>query len=135
MSQDSMPELMAADRHFRSDCSISRMLDLMGDKWTLLIIRDLLWHNTHTFQDLESSVARITSSILSDRLNRLRRWNLVRRSPYQDRPVRYRYELTEAALTLEPVLLAMMHWGHEHLGGGLFDPVQAADSEKDNKNS
>ena len=129
MSQESMPELMSADRHFRSDCSISRLLDLMGDKWTLLIIRDLLWHNACTFQDLEASVARITSSILSDRLNRLRRWNLVTRSPYQERPVRYHYELTDAARELEPVLLAMMQWGHHHLGGGLYNPVVLPETE------
>ncbi len=128
MSQESMPELSSADPHFRSDCSISRTLDLFGDKWTLLIIRDLLWHEKHTFQQLEESVSRITSSILADRLNRLRTWNLVTRLPYQERPVRYRYDLTEAGKALEPVLLQMMHWGHENLGGGLYDPDQAGKS-------
>jgi len=98
-------------------------LELIGDKWTLLIVRDLLWHRKHTFQALQNSDERIPTNILSQRLKRLIELGLVRREAYQDRPVRYAYHLTEAGRTLEPLLLQIMGWGHEHLGGGLYDPA------------
>ena len=60
--------------HFRSRCSIARTLDIFGDKWTLLIVRDLLWHGKHTFGALHESAERIPTNILSDRLRRLETW-------------------------------------------------------------
>ncbi len=117
----------AIDRSYRSGCSIARTLEVAGDKWTLLVVRDLLWHGKRTFQDLQSSAERIPTNILSDRLRRLMEWGLVTREPYQDRPVRYAYRLTETGRTLEPVLQSIMRWGHEHLGGGLYDPETGDD--------
>ena len=111
------------DHAFRSDCSIARTLELLGDKWTLLIARDMLWHGKLTFRALQDSDERIPTNILADRLRRLMRWGLVRREPYQSRPVRYAYHLTEAGRALEPALLQIMQWGHRHLEGGLFDPT------------
>ena len=107
---------------FRSSCSIARTLEIVGDKWTLLVIRDLLWHGKQTFQALQESAEGIPTNILSDRLKRLESWGLVRRELYQSRPVRYAYHLTEGGCSLEPVLLQIMAWGHAHLGGGRFDP-------------
>jgi len=104
---------------FRSRCSIARTLELVGDKWTLLIVRDLLWHGRHTFQALQESAERIPTNILAERLRRLMAWGLVARAPYRERPVRYEYRLTERGLALEPVLEQMMLWGHASLGGGL----------------
>lgn len=114
--------LKTEDHEFRSRCSISRTLELVGDKWTLLVVRDLMWHGKNTFQALQGSAERIPTNILSERLRRLMSWGLVRREPYQHRPVRYTYHLTEAGRALEPVLLQVMQWGHHHLDGGLFDP-------------
>lgn len=111
-----------ADHQFRSGCSISRSLEILGDKWTLLIVRDLIWHGKHTFQALQSSNEHIPTNILADRLKRLMNWSLVNREPYQEKPVRYAYQLTEAGQALEPVLLQIMQWGHQHLEGGLYDP-------------
>lgn len=108
---------------FRSTCSIARTLELVGDKWTLLIVRDLLWHGKRTFQALQGSAERIPTNILSDRLRRLMEWGLLERTAYQDRPVRYAYALTDKGRSLEPVLLRIMDWGHAHLGGGRFDPA------------
>jgi len=107
---------------FRSRCSIARTLDVLGDKWTLLVVRDLMWHGKHTFQELQASEEHIAANLLSERLKRLMARGLVAREAYQDRPVRYRYALTEAGRSLEPVLLQIMGWGHAHLGGGLYDP-------------
>ncbi|WP_108661975.1 winged helix-turn-helix transcriptional regulator [Acuticoccus kandeliae] len=108
---------------FRSRCSIARTLDILGDRWTLLIVRDLMWHGKHTFGALQDSEERVPTNILANRLKLLEAHGLLARIPYQSRPVRHRYELTEFGRSLEPVLLKLMEWGHERLGGGAFDPV------------
>lgn len=108
---------------FRSDCSIARTLELAGDKWTLLVVRDLMWHGKQTFQALQDSAERMPSNILSDRLKRLAEWGLVERTAYQERPTRYAYHLTEKGRSLEPVLMQIMAWGNQNLGGGRFDPA------------
>lgn len=118
----SKQDSLTKGRDFRSRCSIARTLDLVGDKWTLLIVRDLLWHGKHTFQALQESEERMPTNILSQRLKKLMALDLVRREAYQQRPVRYAYHLTEAGKSLEPVLLQIMGWGHAHLGGGRYDP-------------
>ncbi|MCP4317219.1 MAG: helix-turn-helix transcriptional regulator [Hyphomicrobiales bacterium] len=115
---------------FRSRCSIARTLEILGDKWTFLVVRDLMWHGKDTFQTLQSSEERMPANLLSQRLKRLMEWGLVRREAYQDRPVRYRYFLTSEGQKLEPVLLEIMNWGHSHLGGGLYDPVEGNTTAK-----
>lgn len=107
---------------FRSTCSIARTLELVGDKWTLLIVRDLIWHGKQTFQALQDSAEGVPSNILSERLKRLTKWGLVRRNAYQQKPVRYAYYLTEEGKSLEPILLQIMAWGYKHLDGGRYDP-------------
>lgn len=111
-----------ATHEFRSSCSIARTLEIVGDKWTLLVVRDLLWHGKRTFQALQESAEHVPSNILSERLKRLAEWGLVAREAYQERPVRHAYRLTEAGKSLESVLLEIMAWGHAHLGGGRYDP-------------
>jgi DNA-binding HxlR family transcriptional regulator len=108
--------------HFRSRCSITRTLDIFGDKWTLLIVRDLLWHGKHTFSALHESAERIPTNILSDRLRRLEAWGMVERRRYTDRPPRHEYHLTTRGRSLEDMLLNVMAWGHAHLDGGFFNP-------------
>ena len=116
------PEPGGIGHDFRSSCSIARILELVGDKWTLLIVRDMLWHGKETFQSLQGSDENIPTNILSERLKRLMDWKLVTRGPYQERPVRHAYKLTHVGRSLEPVLLQLMRWGHFHLGGGRFEP-------------
>jgi len=129
MKDKMMTESLQAEGHdFRSPCSISRTLELVGDKWTLLVVRDLMWHGKHTFQALQGSAEHMPTNILSERLRRLMNWGLVRREPYQDRPVRYNYHLTDAGRALEPLLLQVMQWGHQYLEGGSYDP----DNRRDN---
>jgi DNA-binding HxlR family transcriptional regulator len=107
-----------AEHEFRSNCSIARSLEVVGDKWTLLVVRDLMWHGKHTFQALQESAERVPTNILSERLKRLEKWGLVRREVYQQRPVRYAYHLTDEGKSLESVLEPIMAWGHKRLGGG-----------------
>lgn len=120
--KDTKREQSPTDLEFRSRCSIARTLDLIGDKWTLLIIRDLMWHSKDTYQQLQRSEEHIPSNILASRLKRLIELGLVEKTPYQDRPVRYSYALTDVGRSLEPVLRSLMDWGYGQLGGGYYDP-------------
>ena len=98
----------------RSLCPVSCLLELIGDKWTLLVIRDLLF-DKHTFKDLQSSPEKIPTNILAERLKRLERSQLVRRELYQERPKRYAYYLTDKGQELEAVMMSMMVWSNKHI--------------------
>ena len=100
----------------RSPCAIASTLDLVGDKWSLLVIRDLL-HGKRTYGELVDSPEGIPTNILADRLKRLEDAEIIASSAYQERPVRYAYTLTEKGTALGDVLLALVRWGKKHLPG------------------
>ena len=100
----------------RSSCPLASALDLLGDKWTLLIVRDLIYFGPSTFNKLSASSENIQTNTLADRLRKLEELGIVAKQPYQERPVRYEYSLTEAGLTLIPVLKAFTLWGQKHIG-------------------
>jgi DNA-binding HxlR family transcriptional regulator len=100
----------------RSACAIANSLDILGDKWSLLVVRDLL-HGKHTYGELALSPERIPTNILADRLERLESTGIVTRTPYQQRPVRYSYSLTPKGSALGEVLLAFVRWGKQHIPG------------------
>jgi DNA-binding HxlR family transcriptional regulator len=102
----------------RSRCPIANMLDVVGDKWSLLVVRDML-HGKTTYGELLDSPEGIPTNILADRLKRLEGAGLVVRSAYQERPVRYSYQLTEKGAALGDVLLALVRWGKTHIPGTL----------------
>lgn len=102
-----------ADCH-RSKCPVSCILEIVGDKWTLLVVRDIFYGN-HTFKDLQASPEKIPTNILADRLKRLELSGLVRREMYQERPKRYTYYLTEKGLDLEPVMRSLIVWSNKHI--------------------
>jgi DNA-binding HxlR family transcriptional regulator len=97
----------------RSCCPITNALDIFGDRWTLLIIRDLVL-GKRRYQELISSAEKIASNILADRLKKLEAAGLVTRRAYQQKPARYEYFLTEKGESLKPVLIAIISWGQEH---------------------
>ena len=90
-------------------CSVARTLDVIGDKWSLLILRDA-FYGVRRFDDfrLDLGVAR---NILTDRLNKLVDHGVLERVPYEERPPRYEYRMTTKGRDLLPVLLVMMKWG------------------------
>ena len=100
----------------RSPCAVACTLDLVGDKWSLLVVRDLLRGNV-TYGELQRSPEGIPTNILADRLKRLEEAGLIAKATYQEHPVRYAYALTEKGKSLSEVLRALVRWGKEHIPG------------------
>lgn len=94
----------------RSPCPVSCALDLFGDRWTLLIIRDLFLGRSR-FKDFTASPEGIPTNILSDRLERLLEAGIVRQTPVSEGSKRLAYELTEKGRGLRGVLVSMRNWG------------------------
>src|SRR5215475_12146987 len=100
----------------RSLCPIANALEVIGDKWSLLIVRDLL-HGKTTYGQLLNSFERIPTNILADRLKRLEAAGIIMSSPYQERPVRNAYRLTGKGRELADILHALVNWGQRHIPG------------------
>ena len=100
----------------RSPCAIANSLDILGDKWSLLVVRDLL-HGKRTYGELADSPEGIPTNILADRLRRLESAGIINSAPYQERPVRYAYTLSPKGRALGDVLLALVRWGKQHIPG------------------
>ncbi len=99
----------------RSGCPIATTLDLVGDRWTLVIVRDMVTGKTR-FGEFMDSPEGITTNILADRLKRMTAAGLVLKEAYQANPVRFEYHLTDRGFDLLPVLQAMCNWGNRHVG-------------------
>ena len=97
----------------RSLCAIANSLDILGDKWSLLVVRDL-FHGKHTYGELADSPEGIPTNLLADRLKRLESAGIITSSPYQERPLRHEYQLTDRGLDLWPVIVELMHWGDRY---------------------
>ena len=112
----------------RSPCAVANSLDILGDKWSLLVVRDLL-HGKRTYGELANSPERIPTNLLADRLERLVSAGIATRTPYQQRPVRYCYALTPKGSALGEVLLAFVRWGKQHIPGTVALKQGTASSE------
>ena len=100
----------------RSTCPAAATLDVAGDRWTLLIVRDLL-RGRDTYGKLAASDEGIPTNILADRLKKMEAAGLIEAKPYQERPVRYSYSLTAKGRDLGEVLAAVARWGKKHVKG------------------
>lgn len=101
----------------RSDCPVAAVLDLFGDKWTLLIIRDLLINQRHRYNEFAAMTETIPTNILADRLKRLVDHGVLEKVAYQQHPPRYEYHLTAKGRDLEPIIWGMIQWGLKHVPG------------------
>ncbi len=99
-------------------CPVANTLDLVGDRWTLLIVRDLL-RGKSKFSELRETVEGVPSAILSARLKTLEENGVVVRRQYQDRPARFAYRLTPKGHALGVVVGAMATWGEQFAAGDL----------------
>jgi DNA-binding HxlR family transcriptional regulator len=100
--------------NYRSECALSTALDVIGDKWSLLVVRDMCMNKTK-YGDFQSSPEGIPTNILANRLRRLEETGIVEKKPYQLKPLRYEYFLTSKGADLLPVLQQLAIWAHEHV--------------------
>lgn len=97
-------------------CPVASALELLGDRWTLVVVRDLVLGKTRYGEFMDSPEG-IPTNILAERLKRLEALGIVTREPYQDNPPRHSYRLTEMGEELKPVLGTLRKWGLKHLPG------------------
>lgn len=99
----------------RSPCPIACTLDLVGDRWTLLVIRDMMFFGKQRFDEFLESPEGISTNILANRLKSLEEMGLVEKQPYSSHPRRMNYQLTERGQSLRPVLKTIIAWGQKQL--------------------
>ncbi|MFZ1675967.1 MAG: helix-turn-helix domain-containing protein [Saprospiraceae bacterium] len=100
---------------FRSDCPISSLLDIIGDKWTLLIIRDISIFGKHTFNEFLQSDEKIASNILSDRLAKLVLSKIILKKKHPKSKAKIFYDLSDKGRDLIPILFEIAIWSDKHL--------------------
>lgn len=105
----------------RSSCPIATTLDTLGDRWSLVIVRDMMIGKKR-FAEFLDSPEKITTSVLSDRLATLEAAGLVERKPYQKHPPRFEYLLTEKGRALLPVLQEICRWANKTIPGTWVPP-------------
>ncbi|HEX7890925.1 MAG TPA: helix-turn-helix domain-containing protein [Ramlibacter sp.] len=101
-------------------CSVARSLALLGDRWTMLLIREAFL-GTRRFDELQALTG-ASPQVVASRLARLVEGGIMRKVPYQQRPTRYEYRLTEMGRELQPVLFTLMTWGDKWLDDGQGPP-------------
>jgi DNA-binding HxlR family transcriptional regulator len=105
----------------KENCSLARSLAVVGDRWTLLVLREAFLR-TRRFDEFEEKLG-IARRVLSERLALLVDEGILEKTPYQDKPPRYEYRLTEKGLDLYPVIISLVHWGDRHYAGKKGAPM------------
>lgn len=105
----------------KQDCSLARALAVLGDRWTLMILRDAFLR-VRRFDDFQASLG-IARRVLAERLALLVEEGVLAKIAYQERPARYEYRLTPKGLDLYPALLSLVHWGDAHYAGRKGAPI------------
>ena len=103
----------------RSGCPVAISLEILGDRWSLLVIRDLMVRGLRTFKDFERSGERIATNILSDRLRKLVAAGIIAAKPEKTDARKLNYRLTKKGIDLAPVLFELLIWGSRHEKTGL----------------
>jgi|SRR4029453_17833374 DNA-binding HxlR family transcriptional regulator len=102
-----------AQSYDQNHCPVAKTLDVIGERWTLLILRDLFLKGPRRFQDFQDSL-KVAPNILSGRLKNLEASGLIVRRAYSDHPPRLEYQLTAKGQNLGPVLKALKRWGERY---------------------
>ena len=119
-------------KEFRSGCPISSTLDVVGDKWSLLIIRDMLVKHKKTFKEISNSDEKIAPSILSARLKLLESYKLIFKTKVPDNKKENIYLLTEKGIRLTPIIIEFSLWGNSNMRE--FNEIDDIESLKLDKN-
>ncbi len=105
----------------RLACSVARTLDVLGDTWSILVLRDVLL-GAHRFDQIQEHLG-IARNVLAARLKRLVEHRLLEKRQYGEHPPRFEYHLTRKGLDLQPVLIGLMQWGDRYMADGRGGPV------------
>jgi len=103
------------------NCSIARTLELVGERWTMLVLRDVFM-GVRRFEGLQRDLG-VARNVLAARLERLVEEGILEKTPYQERPVRYEYRLTDKGQNLWPVMVELQQWGDRHAAPEAGPPV------------
>jgi DNA-binding HxlR family transcriptional regulator len=103
------------------NCSIARTLELVGERWTILVLRDVFL-GRRRFDQLQGSLG-VARNVLAARLDRLVGEGILEKVPYQERPARYEYRLTEKGLDLWPVIVELLRWGDRYAAPAAGPPI------------
>lgn len=95
-------------------CPVARTLDVIGDRWTILILREMFMHKARRFQDFVNDLSGLTPSVLSARLKDLEANGVLAGRLYEKHPPRMEYFLTAKGRELGPILLSLRNWGEKH---------------------
>ena len=106
-------------KEYQLPCPVAKTLDIVGDRWTLLVVRDLLTLGPRKYVDLAQSLKGIAPNVLSDRLKVLESHGLIEREFYEQHPPRALYKLTKKGADLSVVLQALLNWGNKYLYDGV----------------
>ena len=118
-------------KEFRSGCPISSTLDVVGDKWSLLIIRDMLVKHKKTFKEISNSDEKIAPSILSARLKLLESYKLIFKTKVPDNKKENIYLLTEKGIRLTPIIIEFSLWGNSNMREfNKIDDIEGLNSDK-----
>ena len=118
-------------KEFRSGCPISSALDVVGDKWSLLIIRDMLVKHKKTFKEISDSDERIAPSILSARLKLLESYKLIFRTKMPENKKENIYLLTEKGIRITPIIIEFSLWGNSNMREfNEIDDIEGLNSDK-----
>ncbi|MCI4671839.1 MAG: helix-turn-helix transcriptional regulator [Bacteroidia bacterium] len=108
----------------RSDCPISYSLDLLGDKWTMLILRDIAFSDKHFYKDFLEAGEGMATNVLADRLKMLKDYGIIESKQYELNKAKKYYTLTEKGLELVPMIIELWVWGAKH------DPQSAVSKDE-----
>jgi DNA-binding HxlR family transcriptional regulator len=118
-------------KEFRSSCPISSALDVIGDKWSLLIIRDMLIKHKKTFKEISDSDERIAPSILSARLKLLESYKLISKTKIPENKKENIYLLTDKGIRLTPIIIEFSLWGDANMREfNKIDDIEGLNSDK-----
>ena len=110
----------------RSGCPLSYTLDFFGDRWSMLILRDMMLKHKSTYGEFLSSEEKIATNILADRLSMLETYGFVTKQVASDKKSKFTYSLTEKSIDLVPVIMEIGLWGSKYNPPGLEQPLIAA---------
>ncbi|QHV99421.1 winged helix-turn-helix transcriptional regulator [Spirosoma endbachense] len=115
----------------RSTCPVSTSLDVLGDKWSLLILRDMVFAGKSTYGEFLQSAEKIATNVLADRLAVLESQGLLTKTVASDKRSKFTYRLTEKGVDTVPILMALIQWGTKHcptiVDPGLVEELEAGE--------